>query len=232
MRIGLFFALLLLSSPALADITARYRQMIEPGEVVVQANDRGESRMTVTDAAYVTTAAGTHMILTDRQGTYVARQDDFLSLLDALSRATQPDAQPAASRPLAIREEGSETVAGRTGTKFRISLTEESVDAFEVVISTDPELAPLGRVVAAHFAPFFRTTTRAMPGLAEAVTDLLGRGTLLRFGPLFQLESLDAAPIPASAFALPSAPLSREALAARLSLPSSPMTGEEPALPH
>lgn len=218
MRLGWFLAFAFLSqtSPAQADITARYSQAAGQGDMIVVTDDRGQSRMNVTDAAYVTTGGVAYIAVTDEQGGYVVRLEDFMSLMDELVRATGPSAPAPGAARVQVQEGGTETVGGHSGRVFRISDPRTPRDVFELVISTDPGLAPLGRAMARPLAPMFATMGRAIPGLAEALSDVLGRGALLRFGPLFRLESLGNAPVPASTFVLPSPPITREALAARL----------------
>src|SRR3954451_16168583 len=212
--LALVFALLL-ASPASAAITARYSQSNGEPPLVVQTGDNGESLVTVTEAAYVTTGGIVYMIMSDAHGQFVVRQDVFLGLMDEMLRATRPAERTNDSR-LAIAEHGTETIAGRTGAMFRISMPGNPSDAFEIVVSAEPELAPLGRAMMALLVPFSTTMSRETPGFAAAFSDVLGRGTVLRLGPLWRLDSIESGPVPASAFALPSAPLGRDELLARL----------------
>jgi hypothetical protein len=213
-KLAALFALLF-ANPASAAITARYSQSNGEPPVVVQIADNGDSRVTVTEAAYVTTGGIVYMIMSDPHGQFVVRQDIFLGLMDEMLRATRPASRPD-DRRLAIAERGTETVAGRTGALFRISMPGNPSDAFEIVVSADPELAPLGRAMMALLVPFSVTMSRETPGFGAAFSDVLGRGTVLRLGPLWRLENIDSAPVPPSAFTLPSAPLSRDELLARL----------------
>jgi hypothetical protein len=215
------FAALVLAGPAQADITARYRQSTGEPDMIVQVNDLGESRMNVTEAAYVTTGGVAYVLVTDDRGGYVVRHADFMSLLDELVRATSPAGPPTGTGPVRIEEGGTETVGGVSGRVFRLSDPRNPSDAFELVIATDPALAPLGRAMAAPLVPVFATMQGGAPGIAEAMTQVLGRGALLRFGHVFRLASIESGPIPASAFVLPSTPISREALAERLGVAGS-----------
>ena len=208
------FAALLIAAPASADITARYAQWNGEPPMVVQVSDIGESRITVTEAVYVTTGGVDYMILEDAGGQFVVRQQDFLGMMADLLRAA-PAAAPPGAPPPTIAESGTETLAGRAGTVFLISDPRHPSDRFDLVISTDPELAPLGRAIGSLVGIFGITMSRTSPTLGAALSDLVGRGALLRFGPLWRLESLEVEPVPQSAFALPSAPLSPEALRAR-----------------
>ena len=219
MRFGWIFALAVClgAAPAAADITARYRQAVEGREdLIVQVGGRGESRMTVAEATYITRDGVTYMALTDSTGSFVVRQQDFLALMAELLHATGETAPPAEAARVTISEVGVENVGGRSGRLFRIGNPSIPSDSFDVVISDDAGLAPLRGVMIAHLAPFFDTMGRGAPGLADALRDLMSRGALLRLGPLFQLESIDTATVPASAFELESPPISREALAERL----------------
>ena len=212
--IAALFAALLIAAPASADITARYTQWNGDPPMVVQVSDSGESRIAVTEAVYVTTGGVDYMILDDAEGQFVVRQQDFVDMMAELLRATSAAAPPSAPPP-SIAENGSETLAGRAGTVFRLSDPRQPSDAFDLVISTDPELAPLGRALGSLVAVFGITMSRTSPALAEALAELVGRGALLRFGPLWRLESVEVAPVPQSVFALPSAPLAPTALRAR-----------------
>ena len=215
MRCGWMVALFALISadPARADVTARYSQPDGP-PIVIQANDRGDSRMAVTDGVYVSRNGVTHMILTLRDSTIVVRQEDFLAVIAEFVAAARPPGTPAGGR-IEISEHGREMVGGRGGTVFRVSEAGEA-QALEFVISTDADLAPIARAFRAQFLPFFAAQGASPPGVTEAMTDLLSRGALIRFGDMFRLESIDATPVAEAAFDLPSAPISRDALRARL----------------
>jgi len=210
-----FSAALFAAGPAAADMTARFAQADGAPPVVAQINDRGDSRVTVTEAVYLTTGGVTYMILNDAQGQFVARQEDFLRLMNELLAAL-PAESPSAPAQLRIVEAGTESLAGRSGTIFRLSDPAMPSDSFDLVISTDPGLAPLGRAMASVIGPFSMAVARSMPGFGAAVSEVIGHGALLRFGPLWRLETIEVAPVPQSAFALPSAPLGIDALRARL----------------
>ena len=86
----------------------------------------------------------------------------------------------------------------------------------DVVVSEDIELAPVGRAMATLLAPILVVATQATPGLSDAMAGLLQRGTVLRFGNVFTLDSVDTALVSPEGFILPSAPISREALRERI----------------
>lgn len=219
MRFGWILALaaFICAAPAAADITARYRQSVEgQDDLVVQVSDRGESRMTVPEATYITREGVTYMAMSDSAGRFVVRQQDFLDLMAELLAVTGPPAPPANAAPVTITEVGTANVGSRIGRLFRLGNPAIPSDVFDIVISDDPDLAPLRGVMIAHLAPFFDTMGRSSPGLAEAVREVMGRGALLKLGPLFELASVETAPVPHATFELPSPPISREALSERL----------------
>ena len=205
---------MLVAAPAQADITARFAQRGDR-QIIVEVRDNGDSRITVNDGVYVSTGGATHMILTDARGTFVARQADFVALMDELMRI-MPLQQGAAGDSFAIEERGTETIAGRNGRVLRIGARASRTDAMDVVVSEDSELAPVGRAMATLLAPILVVATQATPGLSDAMTGLLQRGTVLRFGNVFTLASVDTSPVSPRGFILPSAPVSREALRERI----------------
>lgn len=221
MRAALFLAALLASasaSPAEADITARFRQLGDDQLMVVEVDESGASRLTVSQAVYVIVGGETYMVLTDPQGSFVVRQQDFMALLAGLLPVAAQADGSAGGGSATIAEAGSETLAGRVGTLFRVSRPQRPADILELVVSADPELAPIGRSIAAHMGPFFTAMGGDMQAFGPATSELMARGTVIRLGDLWRLESVDTAPVPPSAFALPSAPISAEALAARLGI--------------
>lgn len=205
---------MLATAPAQADITARYAQRGDR-QIIVEVRDNGDSRITVNDGVYVSTGGATHMILTDARGTFVARQADFVALMEEMMRVV-PRQQGATGDSFAIGERGMETIAGRTGRVLRIGARASQTDVMDVVVSEDSELAPVGRAMATLLAPILVASTQGTPGLSDAMTGLLQRGTVLRFGNVFTLESVGTAPVSPEGFLLPSAPLSREALRERI----------------
>jgi len=209
-------AALLLAGPAAADITARYTQLNGSPPIVVQVSDGGDSRARVTDATYLTTGGASYLVVDEGQGGYVVRLDDFASLMAELLSASGASAPPPNQPDVIITEEGTEVVAGRTGRVYVIGTANNPSDRFEIVICPDADLAPLGRAMALHFGTIMASASRSAPGVGRALVDLLGRGTVLRIGDMWRLESIEIGPVPPSAFALPSAPISREELLARL----------------
>lgn len=210
------FGALLLAAPAQADITARFAQTSRP-PMVVEVRDNGDSRITVNDGFYLRRDGAAYMILSDTRGTFAARQEDFVALIRELMGAA-PELQPPGDSQVSLGRQGEETVGGRRGTRFRLKFVgsanpEETLD---VVISDDPELAPVGRAMEAQLAPLLSASMTGTPGLFQGLADLMARGTVIRFGFLWELESVATGPVDAAAFELPGPVLSGEALRERL----------------
>lgn len=203
-----------LASPVKADITLRYSQAQGGSPITVQVNSEGRVRMDVTGAYYLYFDDVSYIVMSDARGTFVARQSDFVDLLNRLPMAPAP----AGTSSVAITERGTEVVAGRTGVVFAVRGRGTTADEIVVVVSDDVDLAPVSRAMQAIFPPFFASVGGSVVGLADALNSVLRRGAPLRLGTIFQLESIEHQPVAASAFALPAQPLSPEALAARLGI--------------
>lgn len=205
--------LFLFARPALADVTLRYAQSGNDAAITMRADDAGRVRMDVTGGYYLFLDGVSYLVLNDSQGTFVCLQSDFVDLLNSLQMAPAPSGTlPAA----AVSEHGTEVVAGRLGERFTIGSPGETRDVLDVVISRDPDLAPIGRAMAVQFPPFFAAVGGRVPGVGDALAGLLRRGTMLKLGTIFQLQAIDRAPIAAGAFVLPGRLISREALRERV----------------
>jgi hypothetical protein len=239
------------AASAQADITARYEgagnqaptvsiAVDDAGQVHVEGGrpNQPDQRMVLITRGGVGYFSGT-----DVQGSFVARQDDMLAVVNDAIRQAMPAAVRDALSHVAqarfeIVEGGLETVGGRQGRVYTLRPVlppapvpasahggdgTDNPDApqppFEIVISDDPELAPVGREMARLFAsgvPLIEAVLGALPETATQLQNLLARGTPLRIGDQFQLRSVSAAPIPDRTFALPAPPLTRAQLAERM----------------
>jgi hypothetical protein len=120
-----------------------------------------------------------------------------------------------------VAPEGNVGPAGPHGHDFDGPEADEenaTPPAFEVVISDDPELAPIGREMARLFdsgSVLLEALFGTMPGAVGQVRQLLARGTLIRLSDEVRLGGVDRAVIPQSAFDLPGRVLTRAQLRAR-----------------
>jgi hypothetical protein len=221
-------------APAHADVTAHFVAGGGSARMTIAVNDRGDSRITQGDEVSLLTVGGADYLLgTDRFGTFVARKEDFVAVQAEAARAARGPDQPApqadgdsAQWTLRPVRGGSETVGGRTGIVWTLRDSQGRPDLLGAVyvISTDADLAPVGRVSARWMTEAMTAAEQRgdtdLNGHNEGVRAIYAFGTVIRQGGDFALESVDTNPIPASEFALPSAPLSRAQLAARLHGPA------------
>lgn len=214
---------------ALADLTARYR-LSRSEKMVVQVNDRGDSRISASRRAAVVTRAGVaFFVITDRLGTYAVREADVRAeaamglqpLGPWLAIGCAPPDCPGNYHPV---EEGNERVAGRIGLRWRIepgsrrrrrdSLWDGNDSVY--VVSSDPALAPIGAALNARFERSADSYLLRLGGVGISGTlpsdlhAIIRRGTMLRIGNLVRLRRVHTRPLPASAFALPTTILTRE----------------------
>jgi hypothetical protein len=253
----LALAALGLSSPASADITARYGgtgkyaptmnfAVDESGQVRAEAGPPNNPRERV---VLIRREGVDYVSAADAQGRFVARTGDLFAIADEMIRNSMPENARAGMRALAdirleIVEGGMETVGGRQGRLYRITMAapqpgprpaaaqagEDAEDQnepaqmppLEIVISDDPELAPVGREMARLFDSANGLVDAVMgtrPAVAGQIRDLLARGTLIRINGEFRLRSVSTDAVPDSAFALPGPVLTRAELRARAPQP-------------
>ncbi|MEA3042115.1 MAG: hypothetical protein QOC65_1604 [Sphingomonadales bacterium] len=218
-------AVLLPAGPAAADITARYRT--RAGEtMIVEANDRGDSRISRTSSAVLTTGGVSYVVTSDRSGAFAVRQDELLAEVGRQARERFPRRR----NPLLLRAgiyravaTGTETAGGRAGVRWELRQRDGGVlgEDSEFVISRERDLAPLGRALARQFsiARYTMMTSDDPVGRLGAVPVSLHwhirAGTVIRAGTLFSLADVRAGPVPASAFALPATILPADRFLAR-----------------
>jgi hypothetical protein len=223
-----------LAAPATADVTARYASAGRQGPTaVIAVDDEGQVRAEAgpgsgggDDRVVLITRAGVgYLIAADAGGRFVGRQDDILAVIGELMKTSIPAEGRTAILSLAearfeIREGGTETVAGREGRIYTVAPVAgpEAGPSVEIVVSSDPDLAPVGREMtrlleAANgvVVPVIGST----PNMVARIREVLARGTAIRVGDVLRLESVSANAIPDSAFELPGRVLSRAELAAR-----------------
>jgi hypothetical protein len=152
----------------------------------------------------------------------VARQEDALALIAPLARglasgSAREGLQEMMRQRVEIVPVGAETVAGVRGNLYRIVMIsgETRSPPLEIVLSSDPRLAPAGRELV-RLVDSLRPTLAAViggePQVYVAVRALLGLGTPLRIANQFALDSFSTDDVPDSRFALPGPALSREQL--------------------
>ncbi|HEY0311986.1 MAG TPA: hypothetical protein VGC56_05770 [Allosphingosinicella sp.] len=239
-------AAMLLGSPALADITAHYvmpggigRLTIDATgkkgtsvtedkvpatpprpAITVEINDLGDTRLSRgNEQALLTLGGVTYLIESDLAGTFAVREDDWAAVqFEPLGAIAKDNQQPHDPTRYVLVSKGSETVAGRTGTLWALRSTGKAGDTFDAVLSADPDLAPVGRAIAAQFAlssRMMKLMLGSIPEFMAKTEEMLGKGAVIRLSRMLLLDGVSHDPIPASEFALPAVVLTKDQYAAR-----------------
>jgi hypothetical protein len=153
----------------------------------------------------------------DQQGS-VGRQEDLLAWVVAGRQGVgnRGVIERLTRQRVEIVPAGTARIAGFTGDVYRIALIEGETRSppFEIIISADPQLAPVGRELLRFYdslrAPIV-ATVGSPPQPYLAVRALLARGTPLAFGGM-RLQSVERRALTDAQTALPGPVLSREAL--------------------
>lgn len=248
----LALAALGLPSAASADVTARYAgagkyaatmnvAVDESGQVRAEAGPPNNAAQRI---VLIRREGVDYVSAADAQGRFVARTGELFALVGEMIRTSIPQSARDAIRAAAdIRFEitpgGMETVAGREGRIYRITQIAPptprpasaqagqeppgaEMPSLEIVISEDPEIAPVGREMARLFESglgLADSVTGTRPAAIGQIRALLARGTLIRFANELRLRSVRTDPIPDSAFVLPGPVLTRAELRERMPAP-------------
>lgn len=219
-----------------------------PATFTFFADDHGQSRVEVQGGGQspilIRREGVGYAVMPSPQGPLVTRQAELIAfgvqMMSAMRAAGGGANGPAAHMAamatawLEVEERGSETVAGVRGTLYAVTLVtgETRQGPIEIVLSTDPNLAPVGAEIL-HIVDSLREPLAAMmdatpPAFASA-RELLGRGTPIRIGSAFRLASVNTDPVPAAQFVLPGPVLTAQELMSRIGLAG--MTGRLDAAP-
>lgn len=247
MRRPLLLAVLagsLFASPALADVTVRYRAVLpesapanvrqNPPTMTVAADGAGQARMEVTapvtgDApppsiAFITRENVGYVAATAPGGAMqmVARTEDVLAIATQfaaplLRGSAQEGARMVMQQRVEIHPVGPEAVNGVQGNLYRVVLVngETRSPPMEIVVATDPRLAPVGQEFSRLVDSFRPTVVQLLgsePQIYMALRGLMGLGAPLRIGNEFRIDSVSTEDVPDSRFALPGPVMSREQL--------------------
>lgn len=237
----------LLATPALADVTVRYRAVLpegapanvrqNPPTLTVSADEAGQARMEMVapgitggegalppSVAFITRENVGYVALAAPGGAMqlVARMDDVLALFSQfaaplLQGSAREGAQMALQQRVEIQPVGRETVNGVAGNLYRVVMIngETRSPPVEIVVATDPRLAPIGREfyrLVDSMRPTVTTLLGSEPQLYAALRGLMGLGAPLRIGNEFRIDSVSTDDVPDSRFALPGPVMTREQL--------------------
>ncbi|MDB5672059.1 MAG: hypothetical protein JWO25_3018 [Alphaproteobacteria bacterium] len=221
-------AIFMAATPAQADLTARYMNPRGLVGMSVEVDEKGNMRVTQGNQLAVLTIGGVSYLLTsDLSGTYAVRQDDWVAVNAKRFRGAVAAMSPKMGNP-ALPDDGpkfdivagkTETVGGRLGTTWSLRTHgTTSPTGFDFVINTDPDLAAVGRAIAAQMggsAAGLAAMRGTVSDFAAKIQTIFEKGTVIKMSGLLQLESVKKGPIPKSEFELPPVVLTRDQFEAR-----------------
>ncbi|MCJ7421910.1 hypothetical protein [Sphingomicrobium astaxanthinifaciens] len=196
--------------------------LAQPTDHRARLLDNGELALTIDIDAEGTVVArapedGEHVFVKDGRHYRWREEEDRTTLVDvALLNAIMAEEAGSWFEAMAgdielptveMVEIGPATVGRFEGIAYRI---EGALDADEIVLSTDPALAPLGRAMRESL--LLSVTTSPFPGIVDAYAPLIAlleTGTVLRKEGL-ELASFESIDLPDEHFAFPATPLTRE----------------------
>jgi hypothetical protein len=258
-------ATVMLATPALADVTVRYRATLpagapaetraNPPSLTISADDAGQARWEM--AAPGAPAAGARqpsVALIARNGVsyfalngpqagmqIVGRVDDALAIgMQMAGPILQGPARATVAQVVGQRVEiipvGPETVSGIQGNLYRIVLVngETRSPPMEIVVATDPRLAPIGREfvrLIESVRPTLVAVAGSEPQVYAALRGMAGLGAPLRIGAEMRIDSVSTDDIPDSQFALPGPVMGREQLQMMLGAMTGMMGQHRPGAP-
>ncbi len=222
-----FLLLIGASSPALADLTAKYAkpgtgfmmtvEIGSNGNVRGDAGKLGQAFLTRDGHGYFlkVTPTGTAVMRIEDMGAVMAEQ---MAKLDPQFRAEMQQHAPA----IKLVEKGTMTINGRTGAAYFMQAADGTLSPTPwAVISKDPSLAELGSAMAHQFEMSMATMSASMGTAPFAnMLTVLKMGAPISFAGA-ELKSVDPSPIPAAHFELPAKPESLDRVLQLMS-PASP----------
>lgn len=217
------------ASPAAADVTVRYAPGREGGQaLVIEADDQGRVRAEGGRGQLIIIRDGEiYMTPPTEEDVFAARLEDFFAVgAELFNRMLGEGLRVTRPTGYGLNERGPEMVGAWRGTLYSID-PEGAADGpgsapegLELVVSSDPALAPATRATSQVFTALIRTFALAFGGapadLSAHAQDVLGRGAVLRLDRQFRLESVAEGPVAATRFDLPGPVLSRDQLRARM----------------
>jgi len=153
-KIALFLPLLALAAPAIAGSRAVFEGMPGP-PVVIEVGDNGDARVGAEGKDEYGLLIGNQFYLVAREGGQwkVARVADqaaaFDKVMPPIFRTLFSAAAKSRPSKLKMTKNGTRTVAGITGDVYAITGldSEKPAEVTEMVITTDPRIAPAGRAL-------------------------------------------------------------------------------------
>lgn len=226
-RVVLSALLLLVATPAWAQLTAIYSDDNAGTQIKIEVSPSGDIRVSGDGAEGGMMVLGGEVFLLNEgpNGPEVMRASDFATATaEQFARLPQPDdslTMPA----MTFEKRGEVEINGRRGTAYYLIIPGLDSSGPSLVISSDPALAPLGIAMSRQF----EAAMGVLPVTANELYPFKAMLAILKTGaPLAyagqSLVSVDDAPIPAERFVLPAQPLTLEQVRTRVSQNFAPFT--------
>jgi hypothetical protein len=204
LTLALGLAALLPLSAAAQDLTATYREGTG-AERHIEIAANGDLRSNLEMDSYLLSHDGVdYLVMPGPGGPLVIRVDDIVAARAGHPRQTYPpsNAQPSSR--------GTVMVNGRSGIAYGYPPLNGEARPPYLVVSNDPELAPLGRAFHRLSAIQDAIDTNFEPSPNDPTDTLIGTGAPIHLFALGDLVAVSHASVPAARFALPAPPQSRE----------------------
>jgi hypothetical protein len=222
-------ALLLAASPALGDVTAVYKHKWAAMSMTVEIADDGKVRyqMSAGNTYGLVLDGVDYFVQTDARGQVVDRVNDLVTAQkEAMADFLAKMPPPAMNDGPKLIPFGKVTINGREGRAFVYESQKDAKEADPVVVvSDDPKLATLGRVMASQFSKSTAMLGGMMgrtPSTAAEMETALNSGAAISFAGM-ELVSISDAKIDPKRFELPAEPETLDQIRARMKpLPSPP----------
>lgn len=202
-------------TPALADMTANYvgpnGAMTIKIEIASNGDVRGQTG--APNAYFITRDGHGYMMQATFDGPAVMRVEDMATVMSEQIKKMMPNVPTPKGKDVpsfALAKGGEVTIRGRKGIAYYMGIAKDGKPIGDpiVVISTDPELAPLGEAMAYQFNMSIVMMGQVLGGSNpwKGMQDVLKTGAPIVFTGL-QLDTVNHDLIPAARFVLPAEPL-------------------------
>ncbi|WP_213982576.1 hypothetical protein [Sphingomonas sp. dw_22] len=222
--------------PALADVTAHYT-LGGKEALTVEVDDGGNARLGVDGKFSLITRDGVDYVAIMMKGqVLVVRYADLIALAKVKIKFDSGAQSADEAKAFVLASGAAAEIAGHKGTTWTFGLKDASPAAhmLEVVMSDDPELAPVGSLVRRMLEPAVPILQGMFPeasGFSTRVLELLAKGTPLRAAPFLELGSVDRNEIDPHRFDLPGPVMSAEEFDKAADTPAASGGSALPPLP-
>jgi len=228
------------STPAYADIAGRYETVDDDAimemELTVEADEHGNVRTQTARLGlyYLLTNGEFYQVMAGKDGPLVIRLADLMAVQQELAEkffADRPEAWEEPTETFAAMDK--QTVGDRVGTGYGIVNEDNPEPQYALlVISDDPQLAPLGQALAnsneamANSMSGWGAMGTVLRMMNDEMVAVMRKGAPLRMMSI-ELTDVSLDPIPAERFSLPAEPMTIEQIRAQF----SPNVDAPPTLP-